>query len=53
MHYLQHLLQRMLPLTFILFNEKDLSPEGFDYVITNTNKFVVTSRGSSVVAKAY
>ncbi len=54
MHFLQHLLQNMLPWQVMLLGQDDiLPPVGFERVITNTNNFVVTSRGNFVIAKAY
>lgn len=50
MHFLFNLLNRMLPLTVMVFDQSDEVPVGFDRVITNTNAFVTTSNGDNVIA---
>lgn len=51
MHFLYHLLNRMLPLQTMVFGQNEEIPAGFDRVITNTNDFVVTNTGNFVIAK--
>jgi len=53
MHFLQHLLRYMVPIPAMIFNPSHELPAGDDFVITKRNKFVVTLRTTSVIAKAY
>jgi len=42
----------MLPIQNMVFAQEEV-PAGFDRVITSRGKFVVTSRNTFVIAKAY
>lgn len=53
MHFLFNLLNRMVPIQVLIFDQDEEVPANFDRIITNTNKFVITSRGNFVIAKAY
>lgn len=42
----------LLPIQQMVINQDDRLPEGFDYVITHDNNFVVTNTGQNVIAKS-
>ena len=52
MHFLQNLLNYMLPIQIGLTNQSHEPPPGFDHVIVNTGEYVVTSTNADVIATA-
>lgn len=53
MHFLQHLLNTMLPVQAMVFGQSDDIPTGFNRVITSRGNYVVTARSNFVIAKDY
>ena len=52
MHFLMNLLNTMVPIQTMVFDQSGEVPAGFERVITNTSEFVVTNTGDFVIAKS-